>query len=236
MKCMDKERTESGITHNQANKGVIPLVIAVDGPAASGKGTLARKLAEHFGIPYLDTGKLYRAVGWKVLQAGKAPADIERAVVIAKTLQASDIHNPGLFSEQVGNAASIVSAIPEVREALLDFQRNFARQMRGGVLDGRDIGTVICPDATVKLFVTASLQARAKRRFNELRANKLDVTLEEVESNLRERDERDAKRQVAPLIPAENAWQVDTTTMGIDEVFQVVLSKIHNVINAIKKS
>lgn len=226
MLCMDKEKTQTGKT-----QGTTSLVIAVDGPAASGKGTLARKLAGYFGLAYLDTGKLYRAVGLKVLDAGKDPADVTAAVKAAETLKADDINNPMLFSEQVGNAASIVSAIPEVRKTLLGFQRDFAKQSGGGVLDGRDIGTVICPDADVKLFVTASIQARTKRRYEELKGNGLTVTFEEVEQNLRERDERDSKRCTAPLVPAEDAWQVDTSEMSVDEVFQAVLDKIRDMRN-----
>lgn len=223
---MDKEP----ITTKERERETIPLVIAVDGPAASGKGTLARKLAKHFHLPYLDTGKLYRAVGWKVLEAGKSPQDVAAATAAAEALLPSDIHHQNLLSEQVGNAASIVSAMPEVRQALLEFQRNFALQPSGSVLDGRDIGTVICPDATVKLFVTASLAARAERRFHELRGHGMSVTLKEVEANLKERDTRDAKRQVAPLAPAEDAWQVDTSEMGVEEVLEAVLSKIERLL------
>lgn len=203
-----------------------PLVIAVDGPAASGKGTLARKIAAHFQLPYLDTGKLYRAVGWKVLEKGESPEVVASAVSAAKAILPSDIQNPELLTERVGNAASIVSTLPEVRQALLEFQCNFARQPQGAVLDGRDIGTVICPEAPVKIFVTANLAARAKRRFLELQQCGLAVTLDEVTANLKERDERDKGRQIAPLMPAEDAWQLDTSEMGVDEAFEVVRDKI----------
>lgn len=240
MKCMDKEKSTST---NMSTSSDTPstnqtdsLVIAVDGPAASGKGTLARQLATHFGVPYLDTGKLYRAAAWKVLEKSGDIQNVADAVNAAKNLQPTDISSPNLFSEAVGNAASIVSAIPEVRQALLEFQRNFADRSHGGVLDGRDIGTVICPDANVKLFVTANLDARAQRRYQELKRNGLDITIEEMRSNLKERDERDAQRQIAPLAPAEDAWQIDTSDMDAEEVFQVVLSKIDDMLSSATKN
>lgn len=237
---MDKEKSTST---NMSTSSDTPstnqtdsLVIAVDGPAASGKGTLARQLAKHFGVPYLDTGKLYRAAAWKVLEKSGDIQNVADAVNAAKNLQPTDISSPNLFSEAVGNAASIVSAIPEVRQALLEFQRNFADRSHGGVLDGRDIGTVICPDANVKLFVTANLDARAQRRYQELKRNGLDITIEEMRSNLKERDERDAQRQIAPLAPAEDAWQIDTSDMDAEEVFQVVLSKIDDMLSSATKN
>ena len=223
MDCMDKQRIAPSPGEPVSRT---PLIIAVDGPAASGKGTLARRLAAHFGLPYLDTGKLYRAVGWKVLEQGHSPEEMEAAIQAAKTLDPASIDAENLLDEKVGNAASIVSAMPQVRNALLDLQRKFAYQPQGSVLDGRDIGTVICPDATVKLFVTARLDARAKRRFSELRNNGMPVTLEEVAANLQARDQRDAARQIAPLLPAVDAWQIDTSDMGVDEVLEVVLAKM----------
>lgn len=237
---MDKEKSTSTnmstSSDTPSTNQIDSLVIAVDGPAASGKGTLARQLAKHFGVPYLDTGKLYRAAAWKVLEKSGDIQNVADAVNAAKNLQPTDISSPNLFSEAVGNAASIVSAIPEVRQALLEFQRNFADRSHGGVLDGRDIGTVICPDANVKLFVTANLDARAQRRYQELKRNGLDITIEEMRSNLKERDERDAQRQIAPLAPAEDAWQIDTSDMDAEEVFQVVLSKIDDMLSSATKN
>ncbi|MEJ0010054.1 MAG: (d)CMP kinase [Alphaproteobacteria bacterium] len=174
------------------------VVIAVDGPAASGKGTLARRLADHFGVGYLDTGLLYRAVAMRVLYKKKDPADAKAAGAAASSLKEHDLSNPKLRGERVGQAASIVSAIPEVRAALLDYQRNFAARDGGAVLDGRDIGTVVCPQADVKLFITASIATRAHRRQRQLEGYGFDITAEEVEADLRERDTRDAARAVAP--------------------------------------
>jgi len=197
-----------------------PIVIAIDGPAASGKGTLARRLAEHFSMDYLDTGSLYRAVGMKLVYAGKDPHDPKAALDAANHIDAEDLANPRLRQERIGQAASIVSAYPEVRAALLEFQRNYARSGRGAVLDGRDIGTVVCPDADFKFFITATLYARAKRRHKELQGEGIEVIFESVLEDLRERDERDEKRSVAPLIPAEDAVLMDTSTLDASQVFE----------------
>ncbi|MDO5621270.1 MAG: (d)CMP kinase [Paracoccus sp. (in: a-proteobacteria)] len=180
----------------------MPFIIAIDGPAAAGKGTIARALAAHFGFHHLDTGLLYRAVGAK---GGEALA-------AAQSLTPDDLARPDLRSAEAGQAASRVATIPEVRAALTDFQRSFAAQEPGAILDGRDIGTVICPDATLKLFVIASDEARARRRADELGAD-FDETLTE----LRARDARDAARDVAPLRPADDAVMLDTTHMTISE-------------------
>ena len=196
------------------------LVIAIDGPAASGKGTLARRLAEHYGLDYLDTGSLYRAVGMKLVYSGKDPNDRAAAIDAAKHIDADDLANPRLRQERIGQAASIVSAYPEVRAALLDFQRNFAKGRKGAVLDGRDIGTVVCPDAEFKFFITATLYARAKRRHREVTGEGIEVIFESVLDDLRERDERDEKRAVAPLKPAEDAILMDTSTLDASEVFE----------------
>lgn len=203
-----------------------PLVVAIDGPAASGKGTLARRLAEHFGLEYLDTGSLYRAVGMKLIYGGKDPSDKKAAVEAAKNIDADDLANPRLRQERIGQAASIVSAFPEVRQALLEFQRNFAKGKKGAVLDGRDIGTVVCPDADFKFFITATLYARAKRRHKELQGQGYEVVFDSVLEDLRERDERDEKRAIAPLKAASDATVIDTSEMDISSVFQKVCSSI----------
>jgi cytidylate kinase len=185
------------------------FTVAIDGPAAAGKGTVSRAVARHFGFAYLDTGLLYRAVGAKVLE-GMTPEEA------AETLQAADLENEQLRTNAVAEAASKAAAIPAVRAALVDFQRSFAMRAGGAVLDGRDIGTVICPDAQVKLFVTATPEVRAARRFAELRAKGEDVTLGQVLADVEARDARDSSRAEAPLKPAADAEKMDTSTMDID--------------------
>jgi 3-phosphoshikimate 1-carboxyvinyltransferase len=201
-----------------------PLVIAVDGPAASGKGTLARRLAEHLNLEYLDTGSLYRAVGMKIIYAGKDPNDLSAALEAVASIDAEDLANPRLRQERIGQAASIVSAFPEVRAALLEFQRNFALNStisgRGAVLDGRDIGTVVCPDADFKFYITATLFARAKRRHKELQGQGIEVVFESVLEDLRERDERDEKRAIAPMRPADDSYVIDSSKLDASEVFK----------------
>jgi 3-phosphoshikimate 1-carboxyvinyltransferase len=205
--------------HAPAVRANQSLTIAVDGPASSGKGTLARRLAEHFGLPYLDTGSIYRAVGLKLIYSHKSPYDKRAAIDAAHALNEQDLSNPRLRQERIGQAASIISAIPEVRTVLLDFQRRFAKNPAGAVLDGRDIGTVVCPDAAVKIFITATLETRAKRRHRELQGEGIEVVYESVLEDLRERDERDAQRAVAPLIPAEDAFIIDTSNLDASSVF-----------------
>jgi 3-phosphoshikimate 1-carboxyvinyltransferase len=197
------------------------IVISIDGPAASGKGTLARRLAEHFNLDYLDTGSLYRAVGMKLVYAGKDPSNHADALEAANSIDAEDLANPRLRQERIGKAASIVSAFPEVRAALLDFQRKFASSGRGAVLDGRDIGTVVCPNADFKFFITATMFARAKRRHRELEGEGISVVFDSVLEDLKERDERDEKRAVAPLRPADDAFIIDTSKLDASEVFAV---------------
>jgi cytidylate kinase len=184
------------------------FTVAIDGPAAAGKGTVSRAVAEHFGFAHLDTGLLYRAVGAKVLEGMSA----EEA---ALTLVAHDLENDQLRTNAVAEAASKAAAIPAVRAALVDFQRSFAMRAGGAVLDGRDIGTVICPDAQVKLFVTATSEVRAKRRFAELTAKGFDVTFDDVLADVEARDARDSTRTEAPLKPAPDAVEMDTSTMDI---------------------
>jgi cytidylate kinase len=195
------------------------FTVAIDGPAASGKGTISRAVAAHFGFAHLDTGLLYRAVGRRVL-AGEEPVAAARALVTA------DLEGDGLRDEAVGGAASKVAAIPEVRTALVDFQRAFAMRDGGAVLDGRDIGTVICPDAAVKLYVVASDEVRAERRWRELTGKGVRVTKAEVLADLRERDARDSARATAPLRPAEDAITLDTTTMGIEEAVAAAIAAV----------
>ncbi|MES2983609.1 MAG: (d)CMP kinase [Pseudomonadota bacterium] len=199
----------------------------MDGPAASGKGTLARRLANHFNVGYLDTGSLYRAVGMRVIYADQKPSDVAAAIAASRAINAQDLANPKLRGERIGQAASIVSAMPEVREALLDYQRKFAQSEEGAVLDGRDIGTVICPDADVKIFITASLEARAKRRHRELQDYGVTVDYQSVYDDLVERDERDATRSVAPMAPAADAIVIDTSDLSMNEVFEKVLGVIN---------
>lgn len=210
-------------TPHVAHKASRPLIIAIDGPASSGKGTLARRLAEHLGLPHLDTGSIYRAVGLRLTYSGQDPYDKRAAREAALRISDQDLNNPRLRQERIGQAASIVSAIPEVRSILLDFQRNFAKRPGGAVLDGRDIGTVVCPDADLKIFITASMETRAKRRHRELQGENIEVVYESVLEDLRERDERDASRAVAPLIPADDAIVIDTSNLSADEVFRQVL-------------
>ncbi len=192
------------------------MIIAVDGPAASGKGTIAKALARHYGLPHLDTGLLYRAVGIAVLRAGGDPADEDDAFH-ACTLDEALLSDPGLKSEAAGRAASIVSAHRSVRAALLEFQRDFARQPGGAVLDGRDIGTVIAPEAEAKLFVTATPEVRARRRLEELTGMGMSVVFEHVLADIRARDARDSGRGIAPLRQAEDATLLETSELGVAE-------------------
>jgi cytidylate kinase len=199
---------------------VKPLLIAIDGPAASGKGTLAKRLAAHFKLPHLDTGLLYRAVGWSAAHTSRTPADA------AAALKAADLDNPALRTDEAGQAASKVAAIAEVRSNLLKFQKEFAHQASGAVLDGRDIGTVICPDAPVKFFVTASLDARVERRYQELRARGADTIKPRVLAEMAERDRRDSERAAAPLKAAPDAYHLDTSDMDADAAFAAALAFI----------
>jgi len=202
------------------------MIIAVDGPAASGKGTLARRLARHYGLSYLDTGALYRAVALTLLRAGKPPSERRAAARAAANLDPALLTDPELRTDPVGEAASIVAAMPEVRAAILELQQAVAHRQPGAVLDGRDIGTVVCPDADVKLFVTASPEIRAERRRKELVARREPAPLEEVLETIRQRDARDQTRAVAPLRRARDAHLLDTTDLDIEAAFQAAVAII----------
>ena len=206
-------------THN-------PLIIAIDGPAASGKGTVAKRLARYLGIEYLDTGSIYRAIGYNILQAGLDPNNKDIAIKAAKDLAPGDLKTEHLYDEGVGAAASIISAIPRVRELLLQFQRDFTKHPKGAILDGRDIGTVICPDADYKFYITADMAARAMRRFKQLQSKGNTVIYDDVLQDLQKRDERDSMRKIAPLRAADDAICIDTTDMNEDEVFAKILGYI----------
>ena len=202
-------------------------VIAIDGTFASGKGTLGKRLADHYGLPYLDTGKLYRAVGHALIKAGDDPSDAGKAALAAKALDVKILSDPILKSGDVAVAASKVAVHPEVRAALFQFQRDFAKL--GAVLDGRDIGTIICPDADVKLYIDAAPEERARRRHLELTAYGEDISLETVLAQLIERDTRDKTRKEAPLKPAEDAHLIDTTHLGIEAVFDLAVEIVDGV-------
>ena len=204
-------RTDTGMTE--------PFTIAIDGPAAAGKGTISKAVAAHFGYAHLDTGLLYRAIGAKVMTGRDA---IEATV----GLRAEDLEVDGLRTAEVAQAASKVAVIPEVRAALLDFQRAFARRAGGAVLDGRDIGTVICPQAEVKLFVTASAEVRGKRRYDELVGRGDTITLDDVIEDVRARDARDMERIEAPLKPAEDAHVLDTSALSISDAVAEAIAAI----------
>ena len=198
------------------------MIIAVDGPAAAGKGTIARALAKHFGFHFLDTGALYRMVGLAALRAKGEPITTEAAIAAALSLDPASFADSDLRSEKVGAAASIVAVIPEVRAALLEFQRSFAKKPPGAVLDGRDIGTVVCPDAHAKLFITASAEVRAKRRQMELGATDYAAVL----ANIRARDDRDSKRATAPLVAAKDAVTLDTSEMDIAAAVKAAIAAV----------
>lgn len=203
-----------------------PLVIAVDGPAASGKGTIAKALARHYGLPFMDTGKLYRACGLAVRLGGHDPYDADAAAEAARHLDTSLLADADLMSALNSDYASIVSSHPAVRSALFETQRAFAQNPGGAVLDGRDIGTVIAPDATAKLFVTASAAARALRRHTELAGRGGDQTLNDVMADIAARDARDSGRSAAPLKRAGDAALLDTTELGIDAAVQRAIALV----------
>lgn len=202
------------------------MIIAIDGPAASGKGTLARRIAARFGYAHLDTGKLYRAVGLTVLRAGADPSNAVAALAAARALDLDRLDDPALAGDDAAQAASKVAAIPEVRSALLDAQRKFSHTPPGAVLDGRDIGTVVCPAADIKLFVTADLEVRADRRHKELLNRGEDSIYARVLQDLIERDARDSGRSVAPLVPAADAVVLDTSALDAETALAAAVDLI----------
>ena len=199
------------------------IVIAIDGPAASGKGTISKAISEKLQFNYLDTGKLYRAIGARYLE-GYPP------VVAAQSLDSKDLDKYDLRKQEIAQAASEIALIPEVRAALLKFQRDFSQKMPGAVLDGRDIGTIVCPDAKIKIFLTASLEARAKRRYIELNKNDQKISFKTILEQIRERDERDQTRRSSPMVAASDAKIFDTSKLSIneavDKVFVYIQTKI----------
>jgi len=199
------------------------MIIAIDGPAASGKGTLGKRLANHYGFRHLDTGLIYRAVAKAVLDAGRRPDDVAAAVAAAKGLDPSGFDEVALKTHGIGEAASVVSAIPQVRAELLAFQRGFASRPPGAVIDGRDIGTVICPNADVKIFVTAEPDVRARRRTAEYRTQGREIDEKDVLADIRKRDERDQNRSAAPLRQAPDAHLLDTTHLDIDAAIRAAI-------------
>lgn len=211
-----------------------PVIIAVDGPAASGKGTLARRIAAHFNYAYLDTGSLYRALAYDVLRRGEAPDDASAGLRAAKALNLAMLDDPDILTalrtDAVGTAASVVAAQPDTRAAILQIQRDIASSppdgKAGAVLDGRDIGTVICPDAAHKIFVTARAEIRAERRWNELRQHNPQVLLEDVLADLKARDQRDSARATAPMRAAQDAHLLDTSDLSIEEAFAAALALV----------
>ncbi len=203
-----------------------PLVIAVDGPAAAGKGTLASRLAAHYGLRHLDTGLLYRAVALRLLRQKGEPGQAEAAAAQARAVTDADLADPALRDEAVGEAASALAVHGAVREALLDYQRAFAARRPGAVLDGRDIGTVVCPGAQVKIYLEASVSVRAARRLCELRSRGVESIESRVLDEIKARDARDSRRSAAPLKPAADACRIDTTALGPDEVFERAVATV----------
>ena len=209
------------------------MIIAVDGPTASGKGTIAIALARHFGLPHLDTGLLYRAVGRQVFLDGGDPDDAGDALA-ACAFPDSLLRDSALRDEATGAMASRVSVHPAVREALFERQRSFATQDGGAVLDGRDIGTVIAPDATVKLFVTASVEARAERRWKEMTGRGVDVPLDAIAADVAKRDARDINRADAPLRPADDAFTLDTTSFGKEQAIETAIETVEQAVTGMR--
>jgi len=202
------------------------MIIAIDGPAASGKGTLALRIAAHFALHHLDTGLLYRAVARDVQRRGGVLEDAAAAAAAARNIDAATLDDPALRDPGAGEAASIVARFPEVRAALRRMQRDYARRLPGAVLDGRDIGTIVCPDADVKIYVTATPEVRARRRYREMKGRGERTTYGEVLSEIRRRDERDASRAASPMRPAADAFLLDTSNLDIETAFNTAVGVI----------
>ncbi|WP_208540741.1 (d)CMP kinase [Bartonella capreoli] len=209
-----------------------PFIIAIDGPAASGKGTLARKIATHYHLYHLDTGLTYRGVAYVLLQQGLALDDETSAITYATKLDFNTLDSNLLTSHEIGEAASKIATIPAVREILVAKQRNFAKTLPGSVLDGRDIGTVVCPDANIKFYVFANAQTRAKRRYQEILKKGAQADYHEILANLKQRDKRDSTRKQSPLKPAKNAHLLDTSELSIEEALTAMCTFIDPVIKA----
>lgn len=207
-----------------------PLIIAIDGPAASGKGTLARRLADYYHLPHLDTGLTYRAVASMLIEKGWPLDDEAHAIEAARQVDLANLDKHGLSAHRVGEAASRVAVIPELRRILVEKQRAFARQTAGAVLDGRDIGTVVCPDADVKLYVTASAEVRAARRLRDIQSRGGTAELAEILSDIRKRDERDSGRADSPLRPAADAHLLDTSEMSIEAAFRAARNLVDEIV------
>lgn len=207
------------------------MIIAIDGTLASGKGVIGKRLAEHYEIPHLDTGALYRAVGLEAITQGVSFDNIGQLASIATSVRLESYEDKDLRTSEVGNAASKVAAIPNVRAALLEFQRNFANQPGGAVLDGRDIGTVVCPNAEIKLWIQADMDVRAARRWREFEVLGRQVTLSDTLADLKERDARDRSRGIAPMIRARDAYLIDTSKMTIEEAVQTAREHIDKVLD-----
>lgn len=208
------------------------LVIAIDGPVAAGKGTLARRLAVHLGLRHLDSGMIYRATAARLLASGGDPDDVAGAEKAALSLQAEDLVQSNLRDQEIGGVASRIAVLQPVRDALLAFQRSFAAEEPGAVIDGRDIGTVVCPDADVKLYVTAGLEERATRRFEELVSRGEAANLNDISKEIAERDRRDMERAVAPLRQADDAILVDTSRLDADAAFEMAIEIVVKQLNA----
>jgi len=202
------------------------MIIAMDGPAASGKGTLAKKLAQHYKLGHLDTGALYRAVARDMIAAGKLLDDEPSAAAMAGKLDPNSFEDPQLRTAEIGEAASKVARLKDVRAALVDYQRKFAERPGGAIIEGRDIGTVVCPNADVKLFIEASTEVRAKRRHKELAETGDDISYEEIHAQIAARDTLDRTREISPLLPAEDALLLDTSDLGIEAAFEAAINLI----------
>ena len=202
------------------------MIIAMDGPAASGKGTLAKRLAQHYGLGHLDTGALYRAVARDMIAAGRRLDDEAAAAGIARDIDPGSLEDPQLRTAEIGEAASLVAKLKDVRAALVDYQRKFAERPGGAIIEGRDIGTVVCPDADVKIFVEASTQVRAARRHKELIEGGHDISYEKIHAQIAARDELDRTRAISPLVPAEDALLLDTSDLGIEAAFKAAITLV----------